>query len=283
MVTPFDDQQRINWDQVRKLIDYLIDEQQNDSLVICGTTGESPTLSDSEKLELFQVAVSHAAGRCKIIAGTGSNSTHHSIQLTREAEKIGVDGVLLVAPYYNRPNQAGLYEHFAAVAGSTQLPVMLYNIPSRTGVQIEYDTLLKLSQIPNIVATKESHSDFDLVAKLIANASSGFRVYSGDDTLTLPLMSVGGYGVVSVAAHVIGKEIKQMILSFVEGNVSEAARLHGELHPIFHGLFYCPHRVPNPAPVKYALNLHGMDVGSLRLPLLPVTEQEQRFIRELFA
>lgn len=282
MVTPFDDNLQIDWDGARRLIDYLIEEQQSDSLVICGTTGESPTLTEEEKLEMFRVAVDQAKGRVNIIAGTGSYDTAHTIHLTKQAEAIGVNGVLLVAPYYNRPSQEGIYEHFKAAAQATKLPVMLYNIPSRTGITVAASTTLKLAQLPNVVATKEAHSDFDLISELTSNAPESFKVYSGDDILTLPMLSVGAYGIVSVASHVIGKEMQQLVSAYIGGEVRQAAEWHAKLRPIFNGLFNCPHRVPNPVPVKYALGLHGMPVGGVRLPLVPATEQEAGFIRELF-
>jgi 4-hydroxy-tetrahydrodipicolinate synthase len=282
MVTPFDEELQVDWSQAKRLIDYLIEEQQSDSLVICGTTGESPTLTEEEKLGLFKLAVEQAQGRCKIIAGTGSYDTAHTIHLTQSAEKIGVDGVLLVAPYYNRPSQDGIYEHFKAAAQATKLPVMLYNIPSRTGITVSASTTLKLAELPNVVATKEAHSDFDLISELTGKAPDGFKVYSGDDILTLPMLSVGAYGIVSVASHVIGKEMQQMVRSFVGGEVQKAVEWHARLRPIFNGLFNCPHRVPNPVPVKYALGLHGVPVGGVRLPLVPANEEEGRFITALF-
>lgn len=282
MVTPFDAELRVDWTQARELIDFLIEEQRSDSLVICGTTGESPTLTEEEKLELFRIAVDQAKGRCRIIAGTGSYDTAHTIHLTKEAERIGVDGVLLVAPYYNRPSQDGIYAHFKAAAEATKLPVMLYNIPSRTGINVSAATTLKLAELPNVVASKEAHADFDLISELTANAPGGFRVYSGDDILTLPMLSVGAYGIVSVASHVIGKEMRQMVQAYVGGDVRGAAEWHAKLRPVFNGLFNCPHRVPNPVPVKYALGLHGMPVGGVRLPLVAATEEECRFIRALF-
>lgn len=282
MVTPFDQNLQIDWEQLQRLMDYLIEEQHNDSLVICGTTGESPTLTEEEKIKLFEFAVEYAKGRCNIIAGTGSNDTAHTIHLTQAAEKIGVDGILLVVPYYNRPSQEGLYQHFKAIAEATRLPIMLYNIPSRTGSNLETSTTIKLSQIPNIVATKESVSDFDHISQLVYQTGNDFKVYSGDDALTLPMLSIGGYGIVSVAGHVVGKEIKTMIQLFVDGEVEQAAQMHAKLHPIFTGMFNCPHRVPNPAPVKYALGLRGIPVGGLRLPLLEVTQEEGQFIQSLF-
>ncbi|MGG6311179.1 4-hydroxy-tetrahydrodipicolinate synthase [Paenibacillus macerans] len=276
MVTPFDEQGNIDWDQTASLIDYLVEEQKTESLVICGTTGESPTLSDEEKLELFAYAVKQAAGRCKIIAGTGSNNTAHSIHLTQEAEKLGVDGALLVAPYYNKPNQEGLYRHFEAIANSTNLPVMLYNVPSRTIVSLSVDTTLRLAQIPNVVATKEC-APLDQVAGIVNKAPDHFRVYSGDDSSALPAMAVGAYGIVSVASHLAGKEIKEMISRYLAGRVEEAGKLHRQLLPLFKGLFECP----NPVAVKYGLNETGHKVGSVRLPLVPPSEQEALRIRDL--
>nr|WP_280921738.1 4-hydroxy-tetrahydrodipicolinate synthase [Paenibacillus sediminis] len=280
MVTPFDEQGQINWTETSRLIDYLIDEQKSDALVISGTTGESPTLSDEEKLQLFEFAVRHARGRTKIIAGTGSNNTQHSIHLTREAEKLGADGVLLVVPYYNKPNQEGMYQHFKAIAESTLLPVILYNVPGRTGSSLSAQTTLRLAQIPNVVATKECAS-LEQVTQIAAGAPAHFRVYSGDDSVTLPALSVGAYGIVSVASHIIGASMKEMINSYLNGNVQTAAQLHQKLFPVFKGLFECPHPVPNPVAVKHALELKGFHVGSVRLPLVPASAEEAAFIRGL--
>lgn len=276
MVTPFNEEGKIDWDQTASLIDYLVEEQQSDSLVVSGTTGESPTLTDEEKLELFAFAVKHAAGRCKIIAGTGSNDTAHSVNLTREAEKCGVDGILLVAPYYNKPNQEGLFRHFETVAAVTSLPVILYNVPSRTVVSLSVETTLRLAQIPNIVATKEC-APLDQIAAIVAQAPNHFIVYSGDDASALPAMAVGAYGVISVASHLAGRSIKEMVVKFFNGRVDEASRLHRELLPLFKVLFECP----NPVAVKYALNETGHPVGSVRLPLVPPNEQEALRIRSL--
>ncbi|MCS7461837.1 4-hydroxy-tetrahydrodipicolinate synthase [Paenibacillus doosanensis] len=281
MVTPFDANLQIDWDQTAKLIDYLIEEQASDSLVVCGTTGESPTLTEEEKLELFKFAVKHAGGRCKIIAGTGSNDTAHSIHLSREAEKLGVDALLLVVPYYNRPSQEGMYQHYKAIAEAVNIPCILYNVPGRTGVNLNADTTIRLSQIPNIAATKDC-ADLDQLTRVVRDAAPGFLVYSGEDNMTLPALSVGAHGVISVASHVIGKDMKNMINCYLQGNVREATQIHAKLHPIFKGLFECPHRVPNPAPVKFALNGRGVEVGGVRLPLINVTEEEGRFITSLF-
>lgn len=283
MVTPFHEDGSINWTEAEKLIHYLIDDQKTDSLVICGTTGESPTLSDEEKLKLFEFAVEKAAGKAKIIAGTGSNNTAHSVHLTKLAEQAGVDGALLVVPYYNKPSQEGLYHHFKTIADSTSLPCMLYNIPGRTGVSLSTATTIRLaSDCSNIVATKECHS-IDQITKIAAQAPEAFRVYSGDDSATLPALSVGGYGIVSVAAHVIGAEIKEMIEHYLSGRTQEAAALNHRLYPVFKGLFDAPHPVPNPVAVKYALSLFGHDVGGVRLPLIEATAAEREFIRHLMA
>lgn len=282
MITPFDENGKINWAETSKIIDYLIEEQKSDSLVICGTTGESPTLHEEEKLELFAFALEHAKGRCKIIAGTGSNSTEHSIHLTQEAEKLGVDGALLVVPYYNKPSQEGMYRHFEAIARSTNLPVMLYNVPGRTVASISAQTTLRLAEIPNIVATKECAS-IEQVTQIAAGAPESFRVYSGDDASTLPALAVGAYGIVSVASHIIGASMKDMIQAYLNGEVAKAAKLHQKLFPVFKGLFECPVPVPNPSALKYALNELGHSVGGVRLPLIDPSESEAAFIRELVA
>jgi len=279
MVTPFDENLEIDWDTTARLIDYLIEEQQADGLVVCGTTGESPTLSEEEKLRLFAFAVERARGRCKIIAGTSSYDTAHSIRLSREAEKIGVDGLLLVAPYYNRPNQEGLYRHFRAVAESVSLPCMLYNVPKRTSSNISAETTARLAEIPNIVATKEASGDLNQISQIIRDTPDDFLLYSGDDSMLLPILAVGGYGIVSVSGHVIGRSIRRMMEAFLSGNHGEAARIHRDILDINNGMFICP----SPAPVKFALKLHGLDVGGVRLPLVEPSEKEQEYIRSLFA
>lgn len=280
MVTPFDENLNIDWDTTAKLIDYLIDEQKTDSLVVSGTTGESPTLTDDEKVALFHFAVKHAAGRCKIIAGAGSNETAHSVHLTRKAEEAGVDGILLVAPYYNKPSQEGIYQHFRTIAEATTLPIILYNVPSRTVVSVSAETTLRLAQIPNIVATKECAS-LEQMTEIVANAPEGFVLYSGDDGVTLPTLSVGGHGIISVASHVVGAQMKDLIAAYLDGRVQEAQAINAKLFPVFKGLFNCPHPVPNPVAVKYALSLRGLPVGGVRLPLVSTTEAEEKFLQNL--
>lgn len=276
MVTPFDAEGQIDWSATEKLIDYLIDEQKSDSLVVCGTTGESPTLSDEEKIALFSFVVKYAAGRCKIIAGTGSNNTAHSIHLSKAAKDCGADGLLLVAPYYNRPTQEGLYQHFKAIAEAVDLPAILYNVEGRTAVNISAETTLRLTQIPNIVATKDCAS-LEQLTLIASGAPESFRIYSGDDSVGLPALSVGAYGIISVASHVIGQEMKEMIHAYLNGDTKLAAALHGKLFPIFKGLFICP----NPVPVKYALGLKDVPVGGVRLPLVDADEAEKQFLRKL--
>ncbi|MFC4307364.1 4-hydroxy-tetrahydrodipicolinate synthase [Cohnella boryungensis] len=280
MVTPFDEQLNIDWDTTAKLIDYLIEEQKSESLVVSGTTGESPTLTDDEKVELFRFAVKHAAGRCKIIAGTGSNETAHSVHLTRKAEAVGVDGILLVAPYYNKPSQEGIYQHFRTIAEATTLPVILYNVPSRTVVSMSVETTLRLAQIPNIVATKECAS-LEQMTEIVSNAPEGFVLYSGDDAVTLPSLAVGGHGIISVASHVVGAQMKELVAAYLDGRVKEAQALNAKLFPVFKGLFNCPNPVPNPVAVKHMLGLRGLSVGGVRLPLVPATEAEAAFLQRL--
>jgi 4-hydroxy-tetrahydrodipicolinate synthase len=215
--------------------------------------------------------------RIPVIAGTGSNNTYASVELTRKAEQLGVDGIMVVAPYYNKPNQEGLYQHFKSVAAATALPVMVYNIPGRAAVNIHPDTIIRLSQISNIVAVKEASGDLNAMTHIIANTDSDFDLYSGDDGMTIPVLSIGGVGVVSVASHVIGNEMQEMVKAFLEGNNAKAARLHQQLLPLMQGLF----AAPSPAPVKTALQVRGLDVGSVRLPLVPLTEQERSTLSKL--
>ncbi|GGA62605.1 4-hydroxy-tetrahydrodipicolinate synthase [Ornithinibacillus halotolerans] len=276
MVTPFNKNGEIDLDQTTNLINYLL-ENGTDGLVVAGTTGESPTLTTKEKLELFSHVVKIVDKRVPIIAGTGGNNTQSSIELTKEAEKCGVDAIMLVTPYYNKPNQQGLYEHFKTVANATNLPVMLYNIPGRSVINMNAETIIELSKIENIVSVKEASGDLDQAATIIEHTSDDFTVYSGDDGLTLPMLSIGGDGIVSVASHVIGNEMKEMVQAFNEGNMKLAASLHRKLLPIMNGLF----NAPSPSPVKYALSIKGIQTGGVRLPLVPLTEQEENDLKSL--
>ncbi|QTC43823.1 4-hydroxy-tetrahydrodipicolinate synthase [Bacillus sp. V3] len=276
MVTPFDHKGNIDFIKTTQLINYLIDNG-SDSLVVAGTTGESPTLTKEEKVALFRHVVKVVDGRIPVVAGTGSNNTHASIELTKKAEEAGVDAIMLVAPYYNKPSQEGLYQHFKVIAGATSLPVMLYNIPGRSSVNIAPETIIKLSEIDNIKAVKEASGDLDAMTEIISNTSEDFALYSGDDGLTLPILSIGGSGIVSVASHIIGNQMQEMVHQFVEGNIASAAKTHQKLLPIMKGLFTSP----SPTPVKTALQMKGMDVGSVRLPLIPLSEAERTKLSQL--
>ncbi|MCA0174290.1 4-hydroxy-tetrahydrodipicolinate synthase [Bacillus sp. RAR_GA_16] len=270
MVTPFDRKGYIDFAKTEQLINYLINNG-TDGLVVAGTTGESPTLSSEEKVALFKHSVKVADGRVPIIAGTGSNNTHASIELTKKAEAVGVDAIMIVAPYYSKPGQKGLYEHFKAIAESTKLPVMIYNIPGRSVVNMTAETIVELSKVSNIVSVKEASGDLDQITEIITHTEESFSVYSGDDGLTLPILSVGGDGVISVASHVLGNEMQQMIAAYESGEVKKAASIHQRILPIMNELF----KAPSPSPVKTALQLKGMDVGSVRLPMVPLTAEER--------
>ncbi|WP_273850417.1 4-hydroxy-tetrahydrodipicolinate synthase [Guptibacillus spartinae] len=270
MVTPFDRKGYIDFAKTEQLINYLINNG-TDGLVVAGTTGESPTLSSEEKVALFKHSVKVADGRVPIIAGTGSNNTHASIELTKKAEASGVDAIMIVAPYYSKPGQKGLYEHYKAIAESTKLPVMIYNIPGRSVVNMTADTIVELSQISNIVSVKEASGDLDQITEIITRTEESFSVYSGDDGLTLPILSIGGDGVISVASHVLGNEMQQMISAYESGEVKKAAAIHQRILPIMNELF----KAPSPSPVKTALQLKGMDVGSVRLPMVPLSAEER--------
>ncbi|EDO1367362.1 4-hydroxy-tetrahydrodipicolinate synthase [Listeria monocytogenes] len=271
MVTPIHpEKDKVCKKRIHHLVNHLI-ENGSDGLVIAGTTGESPTLSHDEKIKLFRQVIETNDGRAKLIAGTGSNNTAETIAFTKEvAELGGIDAVLIVAPYYNKPNQDGLYAHFAAVAEASDLPVVIYNIPGRSVVNIEPETIIRLAALPNIVGVKESSGNLDNISKIIAETSDDFQVYSGDDSLTLPILAVGGNGVISVASHVVGNEMQEMIQAFERGEVQKAAQTHRELLPLMNGLF----SVPNPAPTKYLLNQQGISVGPVRLPLVDLNAEQ---------
>lgn len=276
MVTPFDQNDNIDYRKTEELINYLIDNG-TEALVVAGTTGESPTLSKEEIISLLQFTKKVVNTRIPVIAGTGSNDTRASIEMTKQAETIGVDAVMLVTPYYNKPSQQGIYEHFKAIAGATSLPVMLYNIPGRSVVNMAPETIIQLSKISNIVSVKEASGDLDAVTTIIRETDHAFSVYSGDDSLTLPLMSVGGNGVVSVASHIIGNEMKEMTTLFKTGQIRDAAEMHQQLLPLMKALF----SAPNPTPVKAALNLLGLNVGGVRLPLLPLNQEEIKNLKKV--
>jgi len=275
MVTPFDEKGDVDYEQAKKLAAALL-ESGSDGVVIVGTTGESPTLVREEEVRLFAEVKSAIGGRGAIVAGTGSNSTAEAVATTKDAERIGVDACLIVVPYYNKPSQEGLYRHFRAVAESTSLPCILYNVPARTVVSISAETAIRLSEIDNIVAIKEASGNLDQISRIIDGARDGFLVYSGNDNDTLPIMSLGGYGVISVASHLVGNQMHEMLNSVIDGNVNRAAQIHRHLLPLFSAMSV----VSNPVPVKYALNYLGFRVGSPRLPLTPPDEKSAKAIEE---
>ncbi|NET46095.1 4-hydroxy-tetrahydrodipicolinate synthase [Okeania sp. SIO2B3] len=278
MITPFNSDGSVNYEEVEKLSIWLT-ENGTDSLVICGTTGESPSLTWEEEYKLFQVVQKAVAGKAKVIAGTGSNSTIEAIAATEKAAKLGLDGSLQVVPYYNKPPQSGLYEHFKAIAQATpELPIMIYNIPGRTGQNLIPETVAKLAEIPNIVAIKEASGNLDQVSQIRYLTAPEFKIYSGDDSLTLPLLAVGGSGVVSVASHLVGKQLQEMIVAFETGKVQVATEIHLKLFSLFKALF----ATTNPIPVKAALNLLNWKVGSTRPPLCdPPTEVTEKLSAEM--
>lgn len=276
MVTPFDKNLEVNCTQAKKLARYLV-ENGSDGIVVAGTTGESPTLTRDEKLELFRAVVEEVGGQATVIAGTGNYSTRDSIALTQAAEKVGVDGVMLVCPYYNKPSQEGLYRHFKAVAESTSLPIIIYNIPGRTGVNLLPSTVARLAEIENIVAIKEAGGSTDQVSDLRRLLPEDFVIYSGDDSMTLPFLALGAKGVISVVAHLVGPRLKEMINAFAAGNVTLASKIHRELFPLMKGMFI----TTNPVPVKAALNLLGWNVGGPRPPLVEASSEEKDKIQKL--
>jgi 4-hydroxy-tetrahydrodipicolinate synthase len=265
MATPFDEAGRVDYGRARELALALLDSG-TEGLVITGTTGESPTLANEEKLRLYSEVRSAVGGRAPVIAGTCNYNTAESIELSREAKEIGVDGILGTVPYYNKPPQEGLYQHFKAIAEAVPLPMILYNVPVRTVTNMLPDTTIRLSEIDSIVGVKEASGNFEGIARILQQSRPGFKVWSGDDSSTLPILALGGYGVVSVAAHLIGKQIQAMIQSFLSGEVAEAAAIHRETLPLVNALFV----VTNPIPLKYALNKVGLKVGAPRLPLVEI-------------
>lgn len=265
MVTPFTEKGDVNYAAAEKMAVHLA-ESGSTGLLLAGSTGESPVLSTTEKTELFRVVAGAVKGKAAVIAGTGCNSTAASSSLTELASSTGVEGIMLVTPYYNKPTQEGLYEHFRTVASSTNLPVMVYNVPARTGVNMTAETTLRLAGIDNVAAIKEAAGCLEQAAEICEHAPSGFMLYAGDDVMTLPFLSIGAFGVVSVASNLVGSRVAELIGHFRNGRVQEAARLHRMLLPLFRGLFMST----NPIPVKAALNMMGFAAGDPRLPLLPL-------------
>lgn len=279
MVTPFDADLKVDHAAVRKIVEHLL-ENGTDTIVVCGTTGESPTLDEAEKQELLKTVMAANGGKAKIIMGTGSNDTARSVKATKEAESAGVDGALVVAPYYNKPSQDGMLAHFGAIADATSLPLVIYNIPGRTGVNINSDTLIELvKRHDNVHAVKDSTGNVEQAAEIAGQARDTFRVYSGDDYMTLPFLAVGACGIVSVASHLVGTQIQQMIAAYFDGKHDEARKLHYQYLPLYKGLF----TAPNPTCVKYAMSKMGLCQPTLRLPLVPLNSAQREALDKVLS
>jgi 4-hydroxy-tetrahydrodipicolinate synthase len=277
MVTPFKENGDVDYVQTKKLAKALL-ASGNEGLVLAATTGEAPTLSWDEEMRIFNEVKSAVGDGPTLVAYTGSNSTREAVEATEKAEKIGVDACLSVVPYYNKPNQEGIYQHFKAVSECTSLPIIMYNIPGRVVVNMTWETMARLSQLKNIAGVKEANGDMGHVAQVINSVREGFLIWSGNDNDTFPIMTLGGYGVIGVTTHLCGKQYKQIIDLIVANKVQEAAKIHRKLVPLVNAMF----STPNPAPVKYALNYLGFKVGTPRLPLTPPTEKEgEKIIAEL--
>lgn len=277
MATPFARDGSVNLDVAARLAEHLVSSG-SDGIVVSGTTGESPTLSALEKEKLFQTVVEAVGKRASVVAGAGTNSTDAAIATTQLAATAGVDATLQVVPYYNKPSQAGLYEHFRAIAAAApSLPMVLYDVPGRTACSLSVETVLGLAEIDNIVALKDASGNFNKIGRVCHGAPAGFSVYAGDDSLTLPILAVGGAGVISVASHLIGGHLQEMIRAFESGNVARAREIHGSLLPLFEALFLDT----NPIPVRAALSLQGWEMGQPRLPLVSLEPALERELRDL--
>ncbi len=274
MVTPFNDDFSVNYKAAAELAQYLV-AHGNDGLVVAGSTGESATLSNEEKLKLFSTVLDAVGDKAAVIAGTGSNDTLASIKMTQETEKLGVHGAMLVGPYYNKPTQEGFIRHFSMIAEKTGLPIILYNVPGRTASNILPPAIAQLSKLPNIVAVKEASGSLEQVSEIVRTAVPGFQVYSGDDSLTLPILSVGGCGIISVAGHVVAEKMQAMIAAYFAGDVKKAREIHIELTPFFKVIFV----TTNPIPIKTAVTLMGLNGGVLRPPMVPSTASETEQLR----
>jgi len=276
MVTPFDEEGGVDYEQAKRLSLALLDSG-SDGLVVSGTTGERPTLTDEEQLKLFAAVKEAVGNRGTVMAGTGSNCTLEGVVMTREAERVGVDAILLVVPYYNKPTQEGLFAHFKAIAESTTLPCILYNVPSRTVTNLAPETVIRLSKIDNIAGVKEASGNLDQIAKIIEGTGKDFLVYSGNDGDTFPIIAMGGYGVISVVSHLAGKQMRDMIEKLINGKMTEAAEIHHRLLPLINALFV----TSNPIPIKHALNHLGFRVGKPRLPLTEPDEKSAAIIESM--
>lgn len=274
MITPFNKDLSVDYVALEKIVNRLIDTG-TDAILVAGTTGETPTLTHEEEREIFAFVKKVVNGRVKIIMGAGSNSTKTAVESSIKAKEIGADAILTVVPYYNKPSQKGMYEHFSAIAKAVDLPIILYNIPGRTGVNMLPSTIAKLAkEFKNIVAVKQSNADLDLISDIKSLCPEDFIIYSGDDSLTIPMMSLGAHGVISVASHVVGKQIKEMVSAFKAGKNNEALKIHLELFPLFKKLFMAP----NPVPVKAVLAKMGIINEDVRQPLVTLDDEEKEVL-----
>jgi len=278
MITPYKEDMSVDYEGAQKIAGYLLDHG-SEGLVVAGTTGESPVLSIQEKIDLFQAVKEAVGSKGWVIAGTGTNSTRDAAEMTSAAERVGADAVMAVVPYYNKPNQEGLFRHYQAVASATSKPVMIYNVPGRTGINLQPQTAQRLAQIGNVRAIKDASGNLDQITAMKAALPEDFLIYSGDDSLTLPMMAVGAYGVVSVAAHIAGDLVSDMIYAYLEGRIDEAREAHLKLFPLFKALFI----TTNPIPVKKAAALIGLPAGDLRLPMVEASPDETAVIEAALA
>ena len=275
MITPFDENGDINYDMAAKLSKAIIDSG-SDGLVIGGTTGEAPTINDQEKLKLFSIVKESIGPEHALIAGTTNNNTKESVKLSKLAEAAEVDGLLLTVPSYNKPTQDGLYQHFKSISEEVSIPCILYNVPSRTSLNMTDETTIKLSNLKNIVGIKEASSDLDQITRIISNTSDDFKVWSGNDNETLYILSAGGYGIVSVAGHIVSSQIKQLIGHVLEGNIEVAGKEHQRLLEFFNIIFV----VTNPIPIRYYVKKAGYDIGSPRLPMTEPDDKTKAILDE---
>ena len=267
MVTPFKENGEVDFARAKEFATALIDTG-SDGLLIGGTTGESPSMNNDEKLELFKSVKDAVGNNANVIAGTTDNNTYGSIELSKEAEQLGVDAILLTVPAYNKPTQEGLIQHFQKIAESVSIPGILYNVPTRTSLNMDADTTIKLSKVPNIVGVKEASSDADQITNIISKTDDDFKIWSGNDNETLSIMTTGGYGVVSVASNIIGNQVKRMMGYILDGQMANAASEHKRLLLFFNAIFW----VTNPIPIRYALNRSGFHMGPPRLPMTEAPE-----------
>ena len=266
LVTPFKDN-KVDYDKIRELVEWHIDSN-TDAIIVCGTTGESATMSDDERKSVIKFVIDCVNTRRPVIAGSGSNNTHHAVELSKYCEEVGADGLLVVTPYYNKGNESGLYKHFESIASCVELPIILYNVPSRTGVNLKANMVKKLSEIDNIVGVKEASGDISQVAEIARLCGDGFDIYSGNDDMIVPLLSLGGKGVISVVANVLPSDTHDLVMKYINGDVAGSTKMQLSMNPVINALFI----EVNPVPVKAALNLMGMNVGHMRLPLDDMSE-----------